>query len=269
MQITEINLYPVKSTRRIALREARVLDRGLEWDRHWMLVDPQGNFVTARDHPSLPLVQGRIDARALRLEAPGMPSLAVPLHPVPEATRQVRIWRDDTPARVEDESAGAWFSRYLGLTCRLVRVPPGTPRAVDPRYGRPEDRVGFADGFPLLLISKGSLADLNGRLEVPVSMRRFRPNLVVDAAGAFAEDDWRRIRVGDQVEFEVAKPCSRCIFTTIDPDSGEKHPAKEPLRTLATYRRRPGDGPGVFFGQNLIPRRTGSIRLGDEVEVLA
>jgi uncharacterized protein YcbX len=139
-------------------------------------------------------------------------------------------------------------------------------RGVDPDYGQVGDEVSFADGFPLLLISEASLADLNGRLETPVSMRRFRPNLVVDGERAYAEDQWRRIRVGD-VEFEGAKNCSRCVFTTIDPDTGVKDPTREPLRTLGGYRRKPQGG--VYFGQNLIPRSGGAIHVGDRVEILA
>jgi uncharacterized protein YcbX len=135
-------------------------------------------------------------------------------------------------------------------------------RPVDPVYGQPGDAVSFADGFPLLLISEASLADLNSRLAEPVDMRRFRPNLVVDGAVPYAEDGWRRFRVGE-VEFEGVKNCSRCVFTTVDPDLGVKHPALEPLKTLGSYRRRAGGG--VFFGQNVIPRGTGVIRVGDAV----
>jgi hypothetical protein len=138
-------------------------------------------------------------------------------------------------------------------------------RAVSQDYGQPGDEVSFADGYPLLLISEASLADLNTRLPRAVEMRRFRPNLVVDGEMPYAEDGWRRLRVG-KVEFEGVKNCSRCIFTTIDPDSGEKHPDREPLRTLSTYRRRPQGG--VFFGQNLIPRSRGVIRVGDPVTVI-
>jgi uncharacterized protein YcbX len=138
-------------------------------------------------------------------------------------------------------------------------------RTVNPEYGQAGDQVSFADGFPLLLISEASLADLNSRLDAPVEMRRFRPNLVVDGNRPYAEDNWQRIRVGD-VEFAGVKNCSRCVFTTIDPDSGVVHPDKEPLRTLSTYRRRPQGG--VYFGQNLIPRSGGVIRVGDPVTVL-
>jgi MOSC domain-containing protein len=144
-------------------------------------------------------------------------------------------------------------------------MPDDLVRPVNRDYGEADDQVSFADGFPLLLISEASLADLNGRLPAPVEMRRFRPNLVVDGDLPYAEDNWRRIRVGD-VEFAGVKNCSRCVFTTIDPDSGEVHPDKEPLRTLSTYRRRTQGG--VYFGQNLIPRDAGVIRIGDPVTVI-
>ncbi|VAW80212.1 Flavodoxin reductases (ferredoxin-NADPH reductases) family 1, partial [hydrothermal vent metagenome] len=134
-----------------------------------------------------------------------------------------------------------------------------------PDYGNPGDEVSFADGFPMLLITEASLNDLNTRLEHPVSMRRFRPNLVVDGDRPYAEDNWHRIRIGE-VEFEGVKNCSRCIFTTIDPDTGIKNPATEPLRTLSQYRRRPEGG--VYFGQNLIPRSGGKVRVGDKIELI-
>lgn len=139
------------------------------------------------------------------------------------------------------------------------------PRQIDPDVAQPGDFVSFADGFPLLLISEASLEDLNRRLAAPVSMRRFRPNLVINGFGPYAEDNWRRIRIGDVI-FEGVKNCSRCVFTTINPDTGIEDPRLEPLRTLGLYRRRSGGD--VFFGQNLIPRTEGSIRLNDAVEIL-
>ena len=265
MQLTEINIYPVKSTRRISLSECRVLPRGLEGDRRWMLIDDGNTFVTARNHPRLTLVQGKFTARDLLLTAPGMPALSISLEPAPSATELVTIWRDKCPAVAVGETPDRWFSEYLDFNCRLVFMREGDHRPVNPDYATPGDEVSFADGFPLLLISEGSLADLNSRLEQPASMRRFRPNIVVDARDAFAEDRWQRIRIGD-VEFEGVKACSRCVFTTIDPDTGIKDPDLEPLRTLSKYRRRPEGG--VFFGQNLIPRGNGTIRTGDQVEVL-
>jgi uncharacterized protein YcbX len=265
MQVTELNIYPIKSTRRIALRESAVLPRGLPWDRRWMLIDDSGRFITARQHPRLATVQTAIEADRLQVSAAGRAAFSVPLRPADRQMVEVTVWKDTLHAVLASPAADAWFSEFLGLNCRLVQMTDDLVRAVNPDYGQAGDQVSFADGFPLLLISEASLADLNSRLDAPVEMRRFRPNLVVDGDGPYAEDGWRRIRIGG-VEFAGVKNCSRCVFTTIDPDSGALHPAQEPLRTLSSYRRRPQGG--VYFGQNLIPRSAGVIRVGDAVTVL-
>jgi uncharacterized protein YcbX len=265
MQVTELNIYPVKSTRRIALSESEVLPRGLPWDRRWMLVDASGKFITGRQHPRLATVQTEIGDNVLHIHAAGHDSLSLPLVPRERRVVEVTVWKDSVDALLAGSEADAWFSDFLGLDCRLVQMTDDISRGVNPDYGRAGDQVSFADGFPLLLISEASLTDLNSRLDQPVEMRRFRPNLVIDGDLPYAEDDWRRIRVGE-VEFEGVKNCSRCVFTTIDPDTGEKSPDMEPLRTLSSYRRRPEGG--VYFGQNLIPRGAGVIRVGDSVTVL-
>jgi uncharacterized protein YcbX len=144
-------------------------------------------------------------------------------------------------------------------------MPDECERQVDETYARPGDITSFSDGFPLLLISEASLQDLNSRLELPVPMRRFRPNLVISGCTPYAEDEWQRIRIGE-IEFEVAKPCSRCIIPTIDTETAQRNPDREPLRTLATYRRRDNK---VYFGQNLIHRGTGLLKVGDPLEIIA
>jgi len=265
MKLTEINIYPVKSTRRIALDESEVLARGLPWDRRWMLVDAQGKFMTARQHPALAMVDTRLENETLHVSVAGQPELMLPLQASECEVTKVTVWRDQCDAMSAGAEADAWFSDYLGVESHLVRMTDDMVRGVDQDYGQAGDEVSFADGFPMLLITEASLNDLNTRLEQPVSMRRFRPNLVVDGDVPYAEDNWRRFRIGS-VEFEGVKNCSRCIFTTIDPDTGIKHPGTEPLRTLSQYRRRPEGG--VYFGQNLIPRSGGVVRLGDEVEVI-
>jgi len=265
MKLTQLNIYPVKSTRRIALRESEVLPRGLPWDRRWMLVDANSKFITARQHPMLATIQTHLDDETLSIAAVGHEKIQLPLQPAQRDTIPVTLWRDRIDAVLAGPQADAWFSAFLGFPCRLVQLTDDLSRTVDQDYGRPGDEVSFADGFPLLLITEASLADLNSRLKQPVEMRRFRPNLVVDGGQPYAEDQWRRFRVGE-VEFEGVKNSSRCVFTTIDPDTGEKHPGLEPLRTLGTYRRRPEGG--VYFGQNLIPRGGGIIHVGDEVVLL-
>lgn len=265
MLLTEVNIYPIKSTRAISLAEGVVTARGLQGDRRWMLVDDAGTFITARQYPVLAMVSTQLLGDTLHVIAPGMPELTVPLAPQDGEQVRVQIWRQDCDATAFGSQYDQWFADYLDTSCRLVHMADAQVRGVDPLYGQPGDHVSFADGFPLLLISAASLEDLNGRLSAPVPMSRFRPNVVVSGCEAFAEDNWRRLRIGP-VEFEGVKACSRCVFTTIDPDTGSKDPGREPLRTLATYRRRPEGG--VFFGQNLIPRAEGVIRVGDPVDVL-
>ncbi|MGD8673794.1 MAG: MOSC N-terminal beta barrel domain-containing protein, partial [Thiogranum sp.] len=204
MQVTELNIYPVKSTRRIALSESEVLPRGLPWDRRWMLVDASGKFITGRQHPGLATVQTQIGDNVLHIHAAGHDSLSLPLVPRERRVVEVTVWKDSVGALLAGSEADAWFSGFLGLDCRLVQMTDDISRGVNPDYGRAGDQVSFADGFPLLVISEASLTDLNSRLDQPVEMRRFRPNLVIDGDLPYAEDDWRRIRVGE-VEFEGVK----------------------------------------------------------------
>jgi uncharacterized protein YcbX len=265
MKLTEINIYPIKSTRPIVLTESDVLPRGLPWDRRWMLVDTEGRFVTARHHPALATVATSMSAHTLDISVAGFGMLQVPLAAPSTAPITVTVWKDRCEAVPAGAAADAWFSDFLGMPCRLVRMTDALVRPVNSAYGRAGDQVSFADSLPLLLISEASLEDLNRRLPIPVPMQRFRPNLVVDGERAYGEDGWRRLRIGE-VELAGAKNCSRCLFTTLDPETGVKDPGGEPLRTLASYRRR--EGGGVFFGQKLIPRSAGIIHLGDPVEVL-
>ncbi|MBI2380323.1 MAG: MOSC domain-containing protein [Gammaproteobacteria bacterium] len=263
--LSEINLYPIKSAAQVRVAEAEVEARGLRGDRRWMLIDEAGQFLTQRKHPHMALIRVRIEANFLMLDAPEMETLVVPYAFERREVREVTVWRDRVPAWILPAAVNDWLSRYLGFGCALVHMGEEQRRGVDPTYGRPEDTVSFADGFPLLLIGEASLADLNTRLAKPVGMNQFRPNLVVAGGEAYAEDGWKRIRVGE-CEFDIVKPCARCVLTTVDPARGVADPGREPLRTLMAYRNQAG---GVMFGQNLIPRRLGLIKAGDGVEVLA
>ena len=263
MQITEINIYPVKSTRNIALQHCNVEMRGLQYDRRWMLVDDANQFITARQQPMLATVETAIVGDTLIISAENCDPLILPLQPESKKRIDVTVWQSVVNSIAIDELADKWFSDFLGQSVRLVMMPDTVNREVDQEYGQSGDHVSFADGFPLLLISAASLDDLNSRLKMPVTMRRFRPNIVVSGCDAYAEDFWKEIHINGVV-FAGVKACSRCIFTTIDPATGIKSSDQEPLRTLATYRKQKG---GVFFGQNLIPRRAGVIHVGDEVIV--
>lgn len=259
--LSAIYRYPVKSLRGEAFDALEVGPQGLAGDRRWMLVDREGRFMTQRQLPRMALVQARIAGDAgLRLQAPGMPGIDVA--PAAGTRLEVLVWKDRLPAMTASAEADRWLSAFLDSPCRLVYLPDEVRRPVDPTYGQADDRVGFADGFPFLLISEGSLEDLNRRLEQPLPMLRFRPNLVVAGCPPHAEDGWRRIRIGD-LGFRVVKPCARCVIPTIDIETAERGP--EPLRTLLRYRRR---GDKVYFGQNLIHDGPGRLEVGMPVEVV-
>jgi len=256
--------YPVKSLRGMACERLRVGPRGPELDRQWMLVDLNGRFLTQRQQPRMALVDVTLNADALVLNAPGMEALHLPLAGSGEAIVPVTVWSDTCEGEPVGTAADRWLSEFLDVDCRLIRFPDSATRQVDLHYAQPGDQVGFADGFPLLLITQASLDALNDKLSAPVDMRRFRPNLVIDGAAPHVEDNWRRLRIGE-LTFEVVKPCSRCPIPGIDPDTAER--TAEVLRVLADYRR--GEDKKVYFGQNVLHRGIGELRIGQAVEVLA
>jgi uncharacterized protein YcbX len=258
--LSDLCVYPIKSCGGIAVDEWEVDERGLRHDRRWMLVDETGSFLSQRKLPRMALIKVRIESDGLVVDAPGMSSLQVPFRPPDGKLMLTRVWDDLVESQTVDDDN--WFSEFLAVRCKLVYLPDESMRPVDAAYAAPGDRVSLADGFPFLLISEASLADLNARLEQPLPMNRFRPNLVVGGCEPFAEDGWRRVCIG-RLTFRVVKPCARCTITTVDQESATK--GKEPLRTLARFRRA---GNKVHFGQNLIHDETGSLRVGDPVEIL-
>lgn len=267
--VASLHLYPVKSAAGVSVPEARTADGGFRHDRRWMLVDDDGVFLSQRAHPALARVRLHLEEDRIRCRRPGAADLELPLRPdapTEDGDRvEVQVWSDRLTARLGPEPAHAWFSDHLGFRCRLVGMPDDARRQVDPVFARPGEVVSFADGFPFLLVEQASLDDLNDRLAEPVPMDRFRPNLVVAGTEPLAADGWRRLRAGEVV-FRVAKPCARCVVTTVDQETGRKGgEAAEPLRTLATYRRTDH---GVVFGQNLVHETRGVVRVGDPVEVL-
>lgn len=254
-----IHLFPVKSCAGLLVSEAAVTPRGLRHDRRWMIVDAQGEFRTQREFPQLARVTPALAGKELRLNIPEQGEFALPLEPQEGEAQSVVVWEDTVRAlapalsgnhrnldrELEVDEA---LSRFLGSPSRLVYQPDSSVREVDPDYGRPGDHVSWADGFPLLLATSASLEELNRRLETPVAMNRFRPNLVISGTSPHAEDHWSRFRIG-AVRFRAVKPCARCVMTTVDPERGSSS-GKEPLKTLATYRTF---GNRVLFGQNVIP----------------
>ena len=266
MQLSALYRYPLKSARGESLTHSPLEALGLRGDRRWMLVEPEsGRFLTQRLLPQMSQLSALYNADGgLNLSAPGFGSLKVALPQPDQDLRGVTVWRDSLRVPDAGDAAAEWLSAFIGRPCRLVQVPEARARQVDTDYAQPGDKVAFSDGFPLLLIGQASLDDLSARVGRPLEMLRFRPNLVIEGSAPYAEDGWKRIRIGE-LEFEVAKGCSRCILTTIDPQTGERSADREPLSTLKTYRERDGD---VYFGQNLLPRGVGELRVGMPVEVL-
>ncbi len=252
--------YPVKSMRGESLDASPVGAHGLPYDRMWMVADEGGRFVTGRTHPELVLVSARPGPAGVTLSAPGRDELFVPNSAFTEAW-PTTVWGSEFPAWRGAAAADAWVSAYLGSRLRFMWIGAATARRVKTDSDVP---LTFADGYPLLLIGQASLDALSARLGRPLAMARFRPNLVVSGAEAFAEDSWKRIRIGGAI-FRIAKPCERCVFTTVDPDTGHKALDQEPLRTLAKFRKAPD---GVLFGQNVIAEGETELVVGMPVEVL-
>jgi len=262
--LSQLNIYPLKSAGGISLENAVPEARGLAHDRRWMVVDDSGQFMTQRTCPGMALINTILSPQTLNLNAPGMSELCLPLFPIAGESQEVEIWGDRCEAWTANPQAETWISEYLGKSCRIVFMPDHSNRPVDPEYTVGESQVSFSDGFPLLLISEASLNDLNCRLPVSVTMKHFRPNLVVKNTTAYEEDSWKLIRIGN-CELQVVKPCSRCVLTTVDPEKGE-FSGKEPLQTLATYRKENGK---VLFGQNLIATIEGELKVEMPVEIIS
>jgi uncharacterized protein YcbX len=263
VQLTGLTIYPIKSAGGIPVNDWAVDEFGLRYDRRWMVVDQWGEFLSQRSHPRLALVRPSIVDGSLRIDAPGMRSLELPLEPSASDSADVTVWKDTCRAAWLGERPAAWFSEFLGSPCGLVYMTGETVRPADPTYAPGGTRVSFADAFPFLLISEESLADLNRRLADPLPMNRFRPNLVVAGVTPYQEDLWQRIEING-IGIRVVKPCARCVVTTTDQMTAKQ--GKEPLRTLATYRKVDGK---VMFGQNAVHERTGWLRVGDAVVVTA
>jgi uncharacterized protein YcbX len=260
-----LHVYPVKGCRGIALGRAHVEARGIRHDRRWMFVDADGVFITQRTQHALALVDVTIEGNELALAAPskGAPTLRVPLRPEGGARRAVTVWNDSVEALDAGAEASRWITELLGEPSSLVHMPDESRRAVKPAYARAGDIVGFADAFPLLLATTASLDDLNARMDRPLPMNRFRPNVVVGGCAPWEEDAWTRVRVG-ALELRTPKACDRCVVTTIDQQTAER--GVEPLRTMAKFRRRDND---VYFAVNAVPDEAGEIAVGDAVTVLA
>jgi uncharacterized protein len=264
--IAELNIYPVKSCRGIALTTARVTERGFEHDREWLIVGPDGRFITQREDARLALIVPRLTATSLELSAPGCGALTLPgdMHgPVVEVT----CWKDRCSAFDAGGEAAQWLTEYLGTPHRLVRFDPRHERRSDPAWTRGLTALNrFSDGFPWLLISRASLDDLNGRLAEAIPMNRFRPNIVIDGVSAYGEDETLDF-FSSTVRLRAVKPCGRCIIPTTNQLTAQR--STEPLQTLRSYRFN-RDLQRVTFGQNLVlvEGSGNELRVGDELQLI-
>ncbi|MET1066655.1 MAG: MOSC domain-containing protein [Pseudomonas prosekii] len=266
LRLSALYRYPLKSAKAEALQQIGLDKLGLDGDRRWMLVDEaSGRFLTQRTVGQMSQLSALWNADGgLTLNAPGHSTINIGLPSADAELRGITIFKDTLRVPDAGDEAGAWVSEFIGKPTRLVQIPLDRARTTQSGYGRDDDQVAFADGFPLLLIGQASLQDLSSKVGRPLEMLRFRPNLVIEGSDAFAEDGWKRIRIGD-VEFRVVKPCSRCILTTIDPQTGERSTDREPLATLQKHRAQ---ADGAMFGQNLVNDGNGRLEVGMPVTIL-
>ena len=263
IRLSSLTHYPIKACRGFDVDSSSVELMGLQYDRRMMVVTPDGEFLTQREYPKLALVTPSQSDGVVTLSAPEFDSVRFSIKSS-GVTTLVNIWKSKGVQAVDQgDRPSEWFSDWLGTPVRLVHIADGFKRKVSPNYAvTPNDHTGFADGYPILIISEESLSDLNSRMETSVPMNRFRPNIVVKGCEPFAEDTWERIKIGD-VEMAVVKPCARCVVTTIDKNTLEK--SKEPLKTLNKFRKQIG---GAMFGMNVIPLNEGRLEVGLSVQVI-
>jgi hypothetical protein len=264
LYLSHIRIYPIKACSGMDVQEARMGERGLQYDRRWMLIHENGTNLHQLDYPRLASIVVSLDDDALCVQAPSMPLLHIPLQPQHATPRTVQWFEGICEAVPASDEADAWFQEFLHTPCRLVFMPEHTQRLVDARYAINvnQDLAAFTR-FHYHLLGESSLADLNQRLETPVPIDRFRPNLVIAGAPAFAEDSWRTLQI-NQHTFHVVRYCDRCAITTVDSTRGAIT-GKEPLATLARYRTFDQK---VLFGQYLLSGETGTLHVGDTVRVL-
>ncbi len=279
MKLSEINIYPIKSLRGISLDKSVVERRGLQFDRRWMLVDENNQFLTQRKFPKMATIAIDLTEKGLSVSAEQVEKLLIPFKPASDKKSEVCVWQSVCEAIISEKPVNEWFSTVLQTNCRLVYMPDESERAVNPLFNNDNDIVSFADGYPFLVTGKNSLNDLNEKLENPIPMNRFRPNLVIENSAPFAEDNWKKLQIGDTI-FRATKPCERCSITTVDQTKGI-FTGKEPLKTLAAYRLAKDvfpqnssdlglDKMGVLFGRNLIAENFGEpLKIGDEIKILA
>ena len=261
LKISGLFVYPIKSLGGISLNKAQVTSRGLEHDRRWMLVDEHNRFLSQREIPEMALLYVELTPNGLLVMHKKMPEEFISVPFLFDANEEAvcTIWDDECQAEFVDTEIDKWFSRVLKLKCRLVYMPKNSKRLVDQRYAGPGQITSFADAYPFLIVGDASLQDLNNRLQKPVPMDRFRPNIVFSGGEAFQEDQLAHFQI-HELQFYGVKPCARCPVINLDQESGVSD--KEPIKTLAGFRKKNNK---IYFGQNLLHQGEGSISLGDEI----
>lgn len=262
LTISSLAIYPVKSMRQVCVESATIDMGGLKNDRRWMVVDALGNMVTQRQQSRLCLIQPELIDGGICLHTPTMPDIDVRV-PRDDDSVRVSVWNDTCNAIDAGDEVCLWLSQFLGITSRLVYFPENEARVVDQTYANADDRTAFSDGFPVLLLTQASLDDLNSRLDNPVPMARFRPNIVISGSLPYEEDEWKLLQLGD-FKLRIVKPCSRCVIPSIDINSAER--TGEPTRTLSRYRRIDNE---ILFGQNAIIDGAGELQTGMSVEIIS
>ncbi|MBE0570494.1 MAG: MOSC domain-containing protein [Ignavibacteriaceae bacterium] len=262
--LSEINIYPIKSLAGISLQSAEVEERGLKYDRRWVLVDETNTFFAQRDFLEMALIKVDIEDDGLRLQhkKKNIEPLKIPFSFEHSKKGEVTIWDDTVIGEFYNNQIDQWFSEIIGIKCHIVKMPESTKRIVDTTYAE-NKIVSFADAFPFMIIGQASLDDLNSRMEKPLPMNRFRTNLVFTGGKPFEEDNWKKFKVGEVI-FEAVKPCARCVITTTDQETAER--AEEPLLTLSKYRKVENK---VMFGMNLVCESTGKVSVGDKISLLS
>jgi uncharacterized protein YcbX len=260
LAVSGLFIYPIKSLGGIELKESVVDDRGLAYDRRWMLVDEHNVFISQRTNSQLALFQPELTNGSLKVTHKKYPDQSVAIPFGTGKTRiEVNVWGDICEAETADQEINEWFSDRLQMSCKLVYMPDDSHRKVDGQYAKNGELTAFSDGYPILMLSEASLADLNSRLAFPVPMNRFRPNVIFNGAYPYQEDDMKEFSINGQ-HFLGVKPCGRCVVTTINQNDGTV--SEEPLRTLSGYRKNNNK---VNFGQNVLVTAPGKIKVGDEI----
>lgn len=259
--VTGLYVYPIKSLQGVEVSEAEVLERGFKYDRRWMIVDENNKFITQRTHPHLSQIKIKFSGNSIIASYSGYGDLEIPLSIESGEKVRVSVWEHQVEALEANDEQNKWISQIVGVPCKLVFMPENSSRPINPERARNNENVSFADGYPYLIISEASLQDLNSRMDEDLPMNRFRPNIVVSGVSPYVEDGWKDFSIGN-VDFYGTHSCKRCVFTTIDQETGKK--GAEPLKTLAAYRR---EGKDVIFGLNVMAKSRGAVRVGDNIVI--